>query len=276
MPRLVGPFASRSGIEHVMRAIGQNRLRYPLVTKPMSGSHGRGVVVGLESEAALRADLRQRWENHEHEQHVHEQHAQQPEHQPVEDQRQQMQWRRQQLLPLYVEEEVRGEHYRLLTLDGRVDDVIWRSVGAVVGNGISNVSGLLAEAEEERRAVGLGGAYRADEPGLDLGQVPCAGESVRVNRVNSLFAGGYCRHVPTDAWHPSLHDLAARVHRVLPVRHRVTGIDLITSDIKGDYRKYGVVNEVNAHPDLSGGFVCWGRSHCPFDNAHRLLDALGM
>ena len=91
---------------------------------------------------------------------------------------------------------------------------------------------------------------------------------------NAVDPYGHRQHVPRTEYPPSLETLVARVHSALPAEHRLVGIDLITPNISKNVLLLGRVNEVNAHPDLSGHLAAWGRAACPFEPFHQVLDAL--
>lgn len=160
---------------------------------------------------------------------------------------------------LLIEEQVPGDNYRLLYLDGELVDAFVRRPPTVVGDGRSTVSKLVAEANAERLRQGSGRSQvlltvdmdvrrTLARQGLSLRSVPPAGASVVLKTVvnenagddNSGAIGVLCDSIVEDC---------ARVVRALGVR--LAGVDVITRNPKVPLAESGgVVLEVNAPPNF--------------------------
>jgi cyanophycin synthetase len=158
---------------------------------------------------------------------------------------------------LLIEEQVPGDNYRLLYLDGRLVDAVVRGAPSVVGDGRSTVRELLARSNEARLARGSAACQslvRADlemrhtlaGQGLKLNSRPAAGTVVKLKSVVNDNCGSE-NATATDALCDSIIDDGARAAAALGVR--LAGIDVITADPSVPLREsQGVILEVNTSP----------------------------
>ena len=160
---------------------------------------------------------------------------------------------------LLIEEQVEGDNYRLLYLDGELIDAFIRRPPTVVGDGRSAISRLVRQVNEQRLRTGVGlsqvlltmdlDVHRTlTRQGLSLRSVPRAGQRVTLKTVvnencgddNSSAAGLLCRSIVEDG------ERAVRALRV-----RLAGVDIITRDPTVPLAESGgVVLEVNAPPNF--------------------------
>ena len=160
---------------------------------------------------------------------------------------------------LMIEQQVEGENYRLLYLDGELIDAFARRLPSVVGDGRSTVAALVKRANEQRLAgragvsqvlltVDLDMRRTLARQGLTMRSVPAEGRVVNLKTVVNENAGAD----NTTATHllcKGLVEEGSRACRVL--RTRLAGIDLITPDPNLPLAESGgVIIEVNAHPNL--------------------------
>lgn len=160
---------------------------------------------------------------------------------------------------LIIEEQVAGDVYRLLYLDGEFLDAILRRPPCVKGDGKSTVRELI-EAENRRRRAEGGAAAIGTIPidfdcraalkraGLGLGSVPEAEREVAVKGTSNAGAELESRSV-RDRIGPELREAGARAAEVAGVR--LAGVDAITTDPAVPLESSGgVINEVNTTPGL--------------------------
>lgn len=203
------------------------RLKPPLVLKPLDGNHGRGVTTGLVSEADLCRGF-----------------AEAVKHGPR----------------VLLEEQLPGRDHRILVIDGRVVAVAERVPPRVIGDGVTDVRGLVeAVNADPRRGVGhetVMTRIRLDEAaeallssqGLSPDAVPQAGREVWLRTTANLSAGGTAID-RTDEIHPDNAAIARRAARAVGLD--VAGIDLLAPDIRRSVRDTGGgIVEVNAAPGL--------------------------
>ena len=203
------------------------RLKFPLVTKPLDGNHGRGVSLGLRTEEEVRQGFEAAARH----------------------------GRR-----VIVEEQLRGRDYRILVVNGAVVAVAERTPAQVTGDGASTIGELIDQINADpRRGDGHENVMtriKVDdhvrgllaEAGMTLDSVPPRGMVVPLRATANLSTGGTAID-RTDEIHPENAALARRA--ALAIGLDVAGIDLLAPDITRPVRETGGgVVEVNAAPGL--------------------------
>jgi glycosyltransferase involved in cell wall biosynthesis/D-alanine-D-alanine ligase-like ATP-grasp enzyme len=160
---------------------------------------------------------------------------------------------------LLIEEQVAGDNYRLLYLDGQLIDAFVRRPPTVTGDGRSTVAALLRRANDQRHRSGAGVSQvlltvdpdmrrTLAQQNLTLRSVPPAGKTVTLKTVVNENAGAdntTATHLLCDA----IVEDCARAVRALRVR--LAGVDVITPDPAVPLSAAGgVVLEVNAPPNF--------------------------
>jgi cyanophycin synthetase len=213
-------------VEEAVRAA--RRLRYPLVTKPLDGNHGRGVTIGIKSEQQLRfgfeAALRE------------------------------AKGRRD----IIVEQHFEGHDHRILVVDGKLVAVAERVPAHVIGDGVHTITQLVAEVNKDpRRGEGhekVMTRIRIDghvteylgRLGMSPDSVPPAGEVVYLRATANLSTGGTAVD-RTNEIHFDNAEIARRAAQIIGLD--IAGIDFIAPDITRSVRETGGgVIEVNAAP----------------------------
>jgi cyanophycin synthetase len=160
---------------------------------------------------------------------------------------------------LIIEEQIAGDVYRLLYLDGEFVDAVVRRPPRVTGDGKSSIRDLIEAENRRRRAEGGAAAIgvipvdhdcRAtlERAGLRLGSVPAAGSEIPVKGTSNAGAELESRSV-RDRIGPELREAGARAANVAGVR--LAGVDAITTDPSVSLEASGgVINEVNTTPGL--------------------------
>ncbi len=181
---------------------------------------------------------------------------------------------------ILIEEQIPGDNYRLLYLDGVLLDAIWRRAPRVTGDGRSTVRRLVEEANRARLSRGAEVSQvlmSIDQDmkntlagqGLSLSSVPPAGAVVPVKTViNQNIAEDNV--TVTDRLCPALVADGARAARCVGVR--LAGIDVITRDPTVPLADSGgVVLEVNTTP---GFHYHYHKNDGSYPVAVRVLDQL--
>ncbi len=214
----------RSADEAVQAA---RRLRYPLVTKPLDGNHGRGVTTGIGDEAQLRFGFDQALSE-------------------------------ARGRSVIVEQYFTGNDHRILVVDGKLVAVAERVPARVIGDGTSTIAQLVARVNEDpRRGEGhekvmtrikidaLVEEY-LDRSGLTPDSVPGEGQEVLLRATANLSTGGTAID-RTNEIHPDNALIATRAASVIGLD--IAGIDFIAPDISRSVRETGGgIIEVNAAP----------------------------
>jgi D-alanine-D-alanine ligase-like ATP-grasp enzyme len=158
-----------------------------------------------------------------------------------------------------IEEQIEGENYRLLYLDGRLIDSFVRRRPAVIGDGKSSVAQLVQNANEDRLKSAAGVSQvlltidldmrrTLAKQGFSLRSVPPSGVNVWLKTVINENTGAD-NSTATQLLCASIVNDGARAVRALGVRF--AGIDLITRDPGLPLSESGgVILEVNGTPNL--------------------------
>jgi D-alanine-D-alanine ligase-like ATP-grasp enzyme len=158
---------------------------------------------------------------------------------------------------LTIEEQVEGENYRLLFLDGELIDAVQRCAPSVTGDGNSTILALV-KAENDRRTergmeishtqltIDMDMTRSLEKQNLSFSSVPAAGKVIKIKTAinensandNVTVMGQLSRATVKDA------ALAATVCGV-----RLAGVDLILKDLSLPLREGGgIILEVNSPP----------------------------
>jgi cyanophycin synthetase len=160
---------------------------------------------------------------------------------------------------LLIEEQITGDNYRLLYLDGQLLDAFVRRFPSVTGDGRSTVSQLVRRLND-RRIVAAGSSAPVllstdldmrrtlAGAGLSRRSVPHMGQVVQLKTVINENSGSDNSTV-TRALHPDI--VAAGAKAAAALGARFVGIDMITSDHTLPLSETrGVIVEVNGTPNL--------------------------
>jgi len=200
-------------------------VKYPLVVKPISGNHGRGITTNVNNwEDALRAFEAAKVVSRS----------------------------------VIVEKYITGEDYRLLVIDYKLVAAAKRTPAGVTGNGKDNLKQLIDEVNADpRRGYGHENVLTQidvdamtegllKQYGLTLDSVIPQGEWIKLKDTANLSTGGTAEDI-TDIVHPYNVFMAERIARLIGLD--ICGIDIMTSDMRIPLPETGgAVLEVNAAP----------------------------
>ncbi|WP_420853386.1 cyanophycin synthetase [Sphingomonas panacisoli] len=215
----------------VVRSLDQaraqaRRFRGPLVVKPVSANHGRGVTLNVDANSLPSAFATARAHG----------------------------------TRIIIEEQLPGEDHRFLVVGGRVVAVARRRPASVIGDGIADVATLVARANDDpRRGSGhenvltrlvIDDAATAvlAAQGLAPGSVPSRGLPVRLRDTANLSTGGTAEDC-TDDVHPD--NIFVVEQAAATIGLDVAGIDFLSPDIARPVAETGGgIVEINAAPGL--------------------------
>jgi len=201
------------------------RIGFPVVLKPLSGNHGRGVSINLKTPDEVEAAFEKAREHGRN---------------------------------VIVESYLEGYDHRLLVVNGKLVAAAKRMPGHVVGDGKNTIEQLVDTVNEDpRRGVGhekvltrLEFDHQAEhllqKVGYDRNTVPKKGEIVYLRSTANLSTGGTAIDV-TDVIHPDNREMAERTIKAIGLD--IGGVDFLTKDITKSFREAGGgICEVNAGP----------------------------
>jgi len=198
---------------------------FPLVVKPISGNHGRGITVDVNSykEAVEAFNIAKEISR-----------------------------------SVILEKFITGEDYRLLVINNKLVAAAKRTPAHVIGNGKSTIQELIDKVNEDpRRGYGhekvltmitvneLTKTIIASN-GYELDTIIEKGEMLILKDTANLSTGGTAEDV-TDIVHPANVFMAERISKIIDLD--ICGIDVMTTDISKPLSETGgAVLEVNAGP----------------------------
>jgi cyanophycin synthetase len=211
---------SESGLKEAVGDVG-----FPLVIKPVSGNHGRGITTNIHTlEDAIVAF-----------------HA-----------------AKEVSKTVIVERFITGDDYRLLVIDFKLVAAAKRTAAHVVGDGVSTVQQLVDLVNSDpRRGYGHEKVLTQitindltlgilEDQGLTVDSVIPKGQFLKLKDTANLSTGGTAEDV-TDVVHPYNIFMAERIARIIDLD--ICGIDIMTTDIGQPLPETGgAVLEVNAGP----------------------------
>ena len=200
-------------------------VKYPLVIKPISGNHGRGISTDINSwEEALEG----------------------------------FEAAKKVSRSVIVEKYITGEDYRLLVIDHKLVAAAKRTPAQVIGDGKSTVQQLVDKVNEDpRRGYGHEEVLTMieindltlsilKEEGKTVDTVLKKGEKLVLKDTANLSTGGTAEDV-TDIVHPYNKFMAERISKIVDLD--ICGIDIMTHHIDEPLPDTGgAVLEVNAGP----------------------------
>lgn len=162
---------------------------------------------------------------------------------------------------IMIQEQVAGNDYRLLVVNGKLEIATHRIPAYVMGDGKSTIRELITETNKDpRRNTGnpthilkpinfdeMLDQY-LNEQGLTLESVPKKGEQQFVRKIASMSMGGMTKDV-TDTVHPQIRYFVESLAQT--VKSFVIGVDVICKDISNPLTaENGSFIEMNSQPEM--------------------------
>lgn len=166
-------------------------------------------------------------------------------------------WSRAFCKETIIEEQIKGDNYRLLFLDGKLLDCIIRRPPTVKGDGVSSIRHLIRQ--ENKKRIKLGSQLAQDliymdldakstlaAQGFSLNTKPAKGQIIKVKDVINCNRGEE-NESPPEGPAESLLSIGRKISETIGVR--LFGVDIITNDLTVDLRESGGrVIEINTPP----------------------------
>lgn len=162
---------------------------------------------------------------------------------------------------IMIQEQVKGEDYRLLVIDGKLEAVTKRIPAFVIGDGVKNINELIEDENSNPKRDILNPSHtlkpiKIDKPlndclkdqNLTLESIPQKGEQIFVRKVASMSQGG----ITQDFTDSVSKEIKATVESIAHSIHAFTlGVDIICLDISKPLTKdNGAILEVNTMPEI--------------------------
>jgi len=160
---------------------------------------------------------------------------------------------------LIIEQELPGQNYRLLYLNGQFIDAIQRDAPGVIGDGVHSIKALIHKENQNRLSaaqpyalspltIDLDCQYTLADRGVSLNHVPASGEKIIVKTATNQYSR-YENHSVRDRIHPSIVEYGRNISKAINVTF--SGVDLMIQNCELPLSESGcVVNEINTTPGL--------------------------
>lgn len=223
-----------------LNEIGED-LGYPLVMKPVGLTAGHGVLVGLKD----LQQLEQAWDR------IHEYYEK-----DMKNPKAKSEWQKK----IIVQQMLKGDDYRFLVINGKLEIATHRIRARVTGDGQSTIKELIKEENKDiqrdsRRPTHTLKPIKIDKElknvlqkqDISLDFIPEKDETVRVRDVASMSQGGITADV-TDKVHPQLKYLCESLAR--SIHAYVLGVDILCQDVSKPLTiDNGGIIEMNTMPE---------------------------
>lgn len=198
-------------------------LKYPLVIKPIDGTHGTNVILGIKNKTELIDELNKLFK--------------------ITD-------------AVIIEEQLTGKDYRVLVINDGVVDIVERQVITITGDGKSNIQELIKKRNEKQKNNGAYPTHNLDwkliseqTGGLDGNGILKTGQTIIISNVRNFHNGANIVRLDLSTVHPDNIDMFKSVNKAIGLN--VGGIDYMGSDITKSYKDTdGRIIEVNSAPGL--------------------------
>jgi cyanophycin synthetase len=158
-----------------------------------------------------------------------------------------------------IEEQVQGDDYRVLVINGKIIDCIRRRAPRVVGDGTRTVGQLIKDANKKKKYRMKPEPRVLHKQGLKLRSVPASNQIVQVSGLCNYHQGGTLARIPIDEISEENREMFLLVAKELNLR--VAGIDFISTNIKDSYKiNGGRITEVNADANLDLHYTTYPRT----------------
>ena len=183
------------------------KLKYPVVIKPVRGSHGNGVKTDINNFTDLFKNLQK---------------------------------------DFLVEEQLEGENYRILVIDDKViSSVICREKPFIIGDGKTEFIDLINKKNETSPYKLVVDYDLLNESNITDSSIIEKNKKIIVNNVVNYHKGATLRYVPASDFHEDNIKMFSKINKIFG--SRLCGIDFISKDISKSYKDgYGSIIELNS------------------------------
>lgn len=200
-------------------------LRYPLVVKPIDGTHGTNVIIGIRNFKELSNTVADILETCD---------------------------------AVIIEEFLSGHDHRALVINGQVVDLVRRDYINIRGDGTSTIRQLINSRNQKQKNNGDHATHNIDwslisresngKGGDDVLEV---GKEIMISNVRNYHNGANIIRINLNEVHPDNLELLRRVNSAIGLN--VAGVDFMVPNISQSYKSSdnrGYIIEVNSNPGL--------------------------
>jgi len=198
-------------------------MKFPLVIKPITGSHGNNVYVGIKNIDDLKQKINHLQKLTKH--------------------------------SIIVEEQVEGDTFRILVFNDTIVDIVKRIPPHVYGDGRSTLSELIDKYLSINKQNGNHYVKNINynyilQQGYNNDDIVRKNQRVYLTQVLNLHNGAGIEVIDINDVHPDNIELFKKINKISMLK--LNGIDFISKDLRIPYYKHGIVVEINSSPGVEG------------------------
>ena len=211
-------------IEHI---INTKKTNYPLVVKPIDSMSGTGVFVNIKDDLNFKKILLKYFLNKD--------------------------IKYSKTNKIMIEPYIIGQDYRVICYDDIILDIIKRTPGYIIGDGIHTIKEL-TNLKNKTDKYHIKHPIIINEPylnsnNLNSNSIIKKNKKVNPHYIGTLDFGGYLERVPHNKIHSDNIEIFKNINKILGLK--ISGIDILIKDITKSYKKQNCgINEVNSSPNI--------------------------
>jgi cyanophycin synthetase len=196
-----------------------NKLNYPLVVKYIYGERGNDVYTDINNKEYLLNSINK--------------------------------LKKQKKNEIMVEEQIEGNKYRIMVLNGQIIFACHHDAPKIIGNGNSTVKQLINNYSKNTglQSISIINEELIKQQGYKLNDVLEKNKVISVTNIISIINGGKEKYIEDSEIHPSNIAMFQKVNNVIGLNF--SGIDYISNSLKEPYFVNGKILEVNPGPGFS-------------------------
>jgi cyanophycin synthetase len=210
---------SIDNLDDLETSLKNNKINYPIVIKPVNGKQGNGVNVGIKTIEELKKIITDDLNKYD---------------------------------KLQIQEEIQGENYRILVINGNIIDIIQRERPYVISDGKLTIQELINKRNKiqlrnkNRETYHISLSYIKDQGYGSLELIPDKNKTIYITNTINYHNGSNIKRYPINKVHSDNIKMFLKTMNVLNCN--ISGIDYITTDLSKSYKEHGVIIELNSGP----------------------------
>ena len=207
-------------LEKIQLLIKDKGIEYPVVLKPTNGTFGIDVFTDIDTREELRDTL---------------------------------DFLKEKYKDVVLEEQIKGDCYRIFVFNNKVIDIIKREKPYVIGDGEHTIKELIEMRNEEQLKMNLLQIKNISEivikkQGYSLDDIPDQNEKIFISNVINMHNGARISRIPLEEVPKKNIELFIKVNQAMKIN--CSGLDYLSEDITIDHElNNSKILEVNGTPD---------------------------
>ena len=218
VPKSIVFYNSTESFNELINKLKLKNIKFPVVVKPISGTQGKNVYVGLKNIFQLKNIINTKFKN---------------------------------IDEIQVQEEIEGNNFRILIVNYKIIDIIQRIKPYVVGNGKLTISELIEIRNKNQIKNKKPITYNIlenyiEEQGFKMDDVVPINKKIFISKTINYHNGATYKRINISDIHPDNLEMFVKIMKI--INGNISGIDYISKDISKSYKIQGSVIELNSGP----------------------------